>query len=212
MKASIKLVTSRASTVLSTSLVIALLSSCVSWVTPKVESELVELEQGEYQLDKNHAALLFKIGHLGLSAYVGRFNDFDASLSFDPNNMTQAKMQASVTIKSLDINNAELSDTLMGDSWFDEQRYPQAVFTSTSVTPISDNQFNFNGELTLHGVTKAVSFAATFHGGADNWMTGKYTLGFSASGTIKRSDFDMGSYVPLIGDEVTLEIYAEFVK
>ncbi|QBF84790.1 polyisoprenoid-binding protein [Shewanella maritima] len=210
--ASVKLVTSRASAVLSTSLVIALLSGCVSWVTPKVESELVELEQGEYQLDKNHAALLFKIGHLGLSTYVGRFNDFDASLSFDPNNMTQAKMQASVTIKSLDINNAELSETLMGDSWFDEQRYPQAVFTSTSVTPISDNQFNFNGELTLHGVTKPVSFAATFHGGADNWMTGKYTLGFSASGTIKRSDFDMGSYVPLIGDEVTLEIYAEFVK
>ncbi|QLE85862.1 YceI family protein [Shewanella sp. Scap07] len=188
------------------------LTACISWVTPDVEPQLPELQQGEYQLDPNHGRLLFKIGHLGLSTYVGRFNQFDASLDFTPQNMAQAKLSAVVDMSSIDINNAKLEETLRGGNWLNVNQYPQAVFVSDSVTPITASQFSFNGQLTFRGISKPVSFNATFHGGADNWMTGKYTLGFSATGTIKRSDFDMGSYVPMVGDEVTIEIYAEFLK
>ncbi|MBR9726572.1 YceI family protein [Shewanella intestini] len=192
--------------------VLLLTQGCISWVTPKVQSSLIELEQGEYQLDTNHAAVLFKVGHLGLSTYVGRFNQFDAQLSFSPQDMSQASLSATVNIDSLDINNDDLTDTLMGSSWFDQKQFPQAVFTSQSVIPISDTEFQFYGTLTLRGISKPVSFNAIFHGGADNWMTGKYTLGFSATSTFKRSDFDMGSYIPLIGDDIDIEIYAEFLK
>ena len=192
------------------------LSGCISWVTPSVTPELVQLKGGEFTLDPNHAALIFKIPHLGLSTYVGRFNQFDAQLNFDPNNMQAASLVASVQISSIDVNNEKLATTLQNSTWFDSQTFPQALFKSQKVTPInadgSDNQFAFEGLLTLRGVTKPVTFSATFHGGADNWMTGKYTLGFSAVGTIKRSDFDMSSYIPIVGDEITLEIYAEFLK
>ena len=188
------------------------LSSCVSWITPNVESALIELQAGEYQLDSNHAALLFKVQHLGLSTYVGRFNKFDAQLNFDPNNMAAASLKAVVIIDSIDINNADLSATLQSDTWFSSDQYAQALFVSHTVTPISDTSFNFTGDLTLRGVTKLVTFKATFHGGADNWITGKYTLGFSAVGQIKRSDFGMDSYIPIVGDQIDLEIYAEFLK
>ena len=188
------------------------LSSCVSWITPNVESALIELQAGEYQLDSNHAALLFKVQHLGLSTYVGRFNKFDAQLNFDPNNMAAASLKAVVIINSIDINNADLSATLQSDTWFSSDQYAQALFVSHTVTPISDTSFNFTGDLTLRGVTKLVTFKATFHGGADNWITGKYTLGFSAVGQIKRSDFGMDSYIPIVGDQIDLEIYAEFLK
>jgi polyisoprenoid-binding protein YceI len=196
------------------------LSGCISWVTPAVTPQLTELQAGEYTLDPNHAALLFKIQHLGLSTYVGRFNQFDARLSFDPNNMPAAQLEATVQIDSLDINNQKLEKNLQNSSWFDSEQFPQAYFKSQKVTPIDtintdpniNNQFEFHGLLTLHGVTKPVTFNATFHGGADNWMTGKYTLGFSAIGTIKRSDFGMSSYIPIVGDEIQLEIYAEFLK
>ncbi|MCC4831281.1 YceI family protein [Shewanella sp. 1_MG-2023] len=189
-----------------------LLSSCVSWVAPNVESDLLELQPGEYQLDENHAALIFKIQHLGLSTYVGRFNQFDAELNFDPNDMAAATLSAVVDISSIDINNPDLSDTLQEDTWFHSAQFPQAAFVSHTVTPINDTSFNFSGDLTLRGVTKPVTFTATFHGGADNWMTGKYTVGFSAVGQIKRSDFGMSSYIPIVGDEIELEIYAEFLK
>jgi polyisoprenoid-binding protein YceI len=188
-----------------------ILSSCVSWVAPNVKSELIELQAGEYQLDSKHAALIFKIQHLGLSTYVGRFNKFDAQLNFDPKNMASASLNAVVEIASVDINDAELAETLQNDTWFSSERFPQASFTSHTVTVISDTSFNFTGDLTLRGVTKPATFKATFHGGADNWMTGKYTVGFSAVGQIKRSDFGMDSYIPIVGDEIDLEVYAEFL-
>ena len=188
------------------------LSSCVSWLAPSVNADLATLETGQYKLDPNHAALIFKIQHLGLSTYLGRFNQFDASLRFDPQNISTSRLQALVDIPSIDVNNPDLADTLQGSDWFDSQQFPQAQFISQGVNPLADEQFEFYGQLTLHGVTRPVSFIARFHGGADNWMTGKYTLGFSATGTIKRSDFDMASYIPLVGDEVQLEIYAEFLK
>ncbi|WP_299006735.1 YceI family protein [uncultured Shewanella sp.] len=188
------------------------LSSCVSWIAPSVKTELITLQGGQYQLDSTHAALVFKIQHLGLSTYVGRFNQFDAVLSFDPDNMAAASLQATVAIKSIDINNAELAETLQDATWFNSDRFSQAFFISHTVTPLSHNRFRFSGDLTLRGVTKPMTFDATFHGGADNWMTGKYTIGFSAVGHIKRSDFGMDSYIPIVGDEVNLEIYAEFLK
>ncbi|MGZ9897471.1 YceI family protein [Shewanella gaetbuli] len=188
------------------------LSGCISWVTPNVESSITDLKDGEYKLDPNHAALIFKIEHLGLSTYVGRFNQFDASLNFSPKNMTDAQLEAIVEINSIDVNNSKLEKTLQNTTWFNSEQFPQAHFISETVTPISENQFNFNGQLTLRGVTKPVTFSATFHGGADNWMTGKYTLGFSAKGKINRSDFEMSSYIPMVGDEIELEIYAEFLK
>jgi polyisoprenoid-binding protein YceI len=188
-----------------------ILSSCVSWIAPSVKSELIELQAGEYQLDSQHAALIFKIQHLGLSTYVGRFNQFDAQLNFDPNNMANASLNAVVDITSVDINNAELAETLQNDTWFNSAVFPQASFTSHTVTVISDTRFNFSGDLTFRGVTKPATFTATFQGGADNWMTGKYTIGFSAVGQIKRSDFGMDSYIPIVGDDIDLEVYAEFL-
>lgn len=190
----------------------AVLASCVSLLTPKVEVELAELRSGQYSLDKSHASLIFKISHMGLSSYVGRFNDFDATLDFDPNDMANAKLDAIVEIASLDINAPGLKENLMGGTWFDQSRYPQAKFSTLAVTPLDDSEFEFVGNLDWRGVVKPVSFIVTFHGGADNFLTGKYTLGFSAKGSFKRSDFGMGAYIPTVGDEIQIETHAEFQR
>jgi polyisoprenoid-binding protein YceI len=68
------------------------------------------------------------------------------------------------------------------------------------------------GELTLRGVTRPITLDVIFNGGADNLLTGRYTLGFAATGTIRRSEFGITNLVPAIGDEVTLEIHAEFLR
>ena len=155
---------------------------------------------------------MFKIQHLGLSTYVGRFNEFDASLEFDPSNISAAKLTAIVEIDSLDINDDDLKSDLMGRSWFRQSEFPQATFESTSVNPISDTEFEFDGILNWRGVQKSINVTATFHGGANNILSGKYTLGFSANSKFLRSDFGMDKYVPLVGDEITVEAYAEFLK
>ena len=68
------------------------------------------------------------------------------------------------------------------------------------------------GDLTLRGVTAPVTLDVTFNGGGSNILTGAYTLGFEAEGTLLRSTFGLGSFAPAIGDEVTLEIHAEFAQ
>jgi len=188
------------------------LTGCAALLTPNVKTELQELRAGEYKLDKSHTSVIFKITHLGLSTYVGRFNDYDASLDFDPDNIAATNLEAKVLPSSVDTNNEKLEKTLQESDWFNTAEYPEINFTTESVELQTDNTFLFTGLVTLRGVTKPVTLNAKFNGGAVNILTAKYTLGFEATTTIKRSDFGMDEYIPLVGDDVQIEIYAEFQK
>jgi len=191
---------------------LTLLASCLSILAPNVESQLEELRSGQYRLDQSHASLIFKVSHMGLSTYVGRFNSIDASLDFSADNVTDTRLQAQVDMRSLDVNNAGLEQDLQGASWFNSERFPQAHFSTLEVRPLTDNEFEFVGELDWRGVRKPITLLVTFHGGAMNMLTGKYTIGFSAQGVLSRSEFGMDAYLPLVGDKVQLEVYAEFQR
>jgi len=193
-------------------LLILALSGCISWLAPKVETELVKLKAGEYSLDKSHTTVLFKVQHLGLSTYVGRFNEFDASLDFDPQNIDQMQLEASIEMGSLDINDPSLKSDLMGRSWFYQSKYPQAKFSTLSVQLIKGNTFEFTGVLDWRGIRKPIVLTVVFNGGATNILTQKYTLGFSATGSFLRSDFGMDGFIPLVGDQINIEVYSEFQK
>jgi len=188
------------------------LSACVSWLAPNVQTEIVKLKAGQYSLDKSHTAVLFKVDHLGLSTYIGRFNEFDASLNFDPSNIAQMQLNATIEMNSLDINNPDLKEDLMGRTWFNQKSYPQAKFTTRSVSLLADNEFEFVGDMDWRGVVKPISLIVTFNGGATNILTQKYTLGFSAKGSFLRSDFGMDAFIPLVGDQIEIEVYSEFQK
>jgi polyisoprenoid-binding protein YceI len=150
---------------------------------------------------------------LGLSTYVGRFNDVDATLNFSPEQMTKSSLQAKVSIASLDVDNDSLEQLLAESAWFDTGQFPEASIETIEVAALeSNNEFLFKANLTLKGVTKPIMIKAKFHGGADNWLTGRYTLGFSASFSFNRSEFNMDSYIPMVGDKVDVEVYAEFLR
>lgn len=192
--------------------ILLLLASCGTLIKPNVKTGIVQLEQGSYQLDQTHVAVLFKINHMGLSTFVGRFNKVDATLEFDPNNIAAAKLSAVIDVASIDVNNHDLEETLRGSSWFDTEKYPQAFFKTISVNLLDQNSAVFGGELTLHGVTAPMNLTVTFNGGANNMLTGFYTLGFSAASTFNRSTFGVDYLIPAIGDAVAIEVFAEFQK
>lgn len=189
-----------------------LVASCGTLIKPNVKTGIVQLEEGSYQLDQTHVAVLFKINHMGLSTFVGRFNKVDATLEFDPNNIAAAKLSAVIDVASIDVNNHDLEETLRGSSWFDTEKYPQAFFKTISVNLLDQNSAVFGGELTLHGVTAPMNLTVTFNGGANNMLTGFYTLGFSATSTFNRSTFGVDYLIPAIGDAVAIEVFAEFQK
>lgn len=187
-------------------------SSCVSWLQPTLDQNIVEIQAGEYKLDKEHAVLLFKINHMGFSSYVGRFNEFDVSLDFDPNNIENSRIEAIIDMGSIDVNNPEFATTLGGTAWLDTQRFPQAVFRSLSIKKIDDEQLLVRGELTFLGTTQEVTMMAKLNGAANNPLTRQYTLGFAANLRFNRSEFGLKKFIPVVGDEVDIEIHSEFQR
>lgn len=188
------------------------LAGCASLVAPKVSGEAAALRAGAYALDPAHASLVFKVDHLGFSAYLGRFETFDATLDFDADSPETARVEASIDIASLDVANDEFAATLIGDDWFDAGRYPQAVFRSTAIERTGEATGRMLGDLTLKGVTAPVALDVTFNGGAQDLLRGGYVVGFSAKGEFSRKTFGVDRFDGLIGDTVRMEIEAEFVR
>jgi len=188
------------------------LASCDRLITPDFNADVTELRSGAYVLDPDHATLLWKINHLGFSTFIGRFNDLDASLDFDPDNIANSSLEVVINTAGLDINNKAFKEELLGSSWFDSETFPQIVYRSTSlVETMDENTFLFEGDLTLKGVTAPVQLEINFHGGGRNFLTRSYTMGFSANGKFMRSDFGFDRFTSFgVGDEIELEIHVEF--
>ncbi len=187
-------------------------AGCGQLVQPNVKAETAALRAGDYTLDPQHAVLLWKVNHLGYSKYVGRFNEIDASLSYDPENPSAAQVAVIVKTASLDVNFPKFEEDLRGSGWFNTGEFPEATFESTSVMLDENGKGTVTGTFTMLGVTKPVTFDVLFNGGARNLLNQKYTVGFEVNGVIKRSDFGMTTLLPAIGDEVELEMHAEFLK
>ena len=105
-----------------------------------------------------------------------------------------------------------LDEELKSPMFLDAAAYPTIGFTSTSVTQTGPGTARIVGDLTLHGVTHPVTLDAKFNAGGINPLDHKYTIGFDATGHIKRGDFGVTKYVPLVGDQVDLIISAGFEK
>lgn len=191
----------------------SVLVSCERLLTPDFETEITELSSGQYTLDPAHATLLWKINHLGFSTFIGRFNNFDASLDFNPEDIGSSTLEVIIDTASLDINNAEFAEELRGDNWFDVANFPQAVYRTTSLLEQNENSFVFAGELTLLGVTAPVNLNVDFHGGGRNFLTRANTVGFSANTTFQRSVFGLDRFTSFgVGDDIELEIHVEFME
>ena len=193
-----------------------LLAGCTSLVAPvlqpHVTQEVAALEVGDWKLDPAHAALIFRINHLGFSDLVGRFETFDVSLSGDAADPAGARAEAVIDMTSLDMANDDFATQLMGPKFFDAATFPQAVFRTLAVRPGKDGAAKVDGELTLHGVTKPITLDVPFNGPAYDAIRGADVAGFSASTVIDRTKCGVSAYSGLVTDEVRIEIEAEFLK
>jgi polyisoprenoid-binding protein YceI len=177
---------------------------------------------GAYTLDKSHASLIFKVNHLGFSNYTARFKRFDAQLEFDPAKLAASKLTATVDAKSLETDfpdpaKLDFNAQLQSKEWLDTAQFPEMKFRSTTIEATGKNTMKVNGELTLHGVTRPIVLEAKYNGGyAGHPMDPHARIGFSAHGSLKRSEFGVAYGIPApgttmgVGDKVELIIEAEF--
>lgn len=175
---------------------------------------------GDYTIDKFHASLVFRVSHLGFSHYTASFKKFDAQLKLDPANLTASSVTATIDPRSLDLNNPPegFVETLIGKDWLNAAQFPEMSFKSTKVESTGKNTLRITGDFTLHGATKPVVLEATYNGGYPGLpqFDPHARIGFSAHGSLKRSDFGVSYGIPAPGsnmgvsDEVQITFEAEF--
>jgi polyisoprenoid-binding protein YceI len=167
---------------------------------------------GTYKVDLDHTQVAFTVSHFGLSNYHGLFGGSSGTLTIDPKRPADAQVVIEIPLSKVVTTSDELTAHLKKADFFDIGKYPTATFRSTKVEPQGDRQARISGDLTLHGTTKPVVLDATFTGAGANPMNKAFTVGFEAKTTINRSDFGITYVVPLVSDEVILNITAAFEK
>ncbi|MGP8232822.1 MAG: YceI family protein [Methylovirgula sp.] len=168
------------------------------------------VKAGTYKVEPLHTQVAFTLSHFGLSEFSGFFSGASGSLKLDPANPAKDQLDVAIPADSVLTTVPKLTGELKGEKWFDAAKYPTAEFKSTKVTLAGPASAIITGTLTLHGVTKPVTLKAHLVGAGVNPIDRAYTVGFAASGTIKRSQFGVSAYVPYIGDDVHLTIAGAF--
>lgn len=191
---------------------VALLSAGAVFAQAALNTDPSAVEAGAYKLETSHARVVFATSHMGFSTWYGDFTGATGTLTLDPKSPAASKLEVSIPVASVTTTNAKLDEELKSADWFDAATYPTITFKSTKVTVTAPGEAKVEGDLTFHGVTKPVTLDATFKASGQNPMTKAYTVGFEVKGALKRSDFGVKTYVPLIGDDVTLTISAPFEK
>ncbi|NEV63133.1 YceI family protein [Thiorhodococcus minor] len=160
---------------------LVLVFACQASLFAAPERYLIDTEGG-------HAFIQFRIKHLGYSWLYGRFDDFEGSFVYDPDDTKQSSIEVKIRTASLDSNHAERDKHLRGDDFLDVGRYPTASFKSTSYRETGFNKSVLEGELTLKGITKPITVEVRRIGnGPDPW--GGYRRGFQGSTEFALKDF-----------------------
>lgn len=164
--------------------------------------------------DDAHSQLGFTVTHLGISDVSGTFNDFDVTIQSSKPDFSDASVELTAKVASIDTRVGARDNHLKSADFFDAEKFPAITFKSTSLKNAGKNKFRLSGNLTMHGVTKPVTMELLFRGITENPMSKKKTAGFQLTGTIKRSDFEIGGKfpAPMISDEVRIKADGEFIQ
>lgn len=161
-----------------------------------------------YTLEPNHSFVHFGYNHMGFSHQEQRFNKVSGTITYDPEART-GSVDVVIDLKSVDTGSV-LNEHLQGADFFDTSKYPTATFKSTSVKFRGDQPASITGDLTLKGVTHPVTLTVEhFHQGLN--MMKKQAIGADAVGHVMRTEFNLGKYVPMVGNDVTITVDLEAV-
>lgn len=164
-----------------------------------------------YQIDPVHSSVMFKVRHLNVTDFYGRFDDVTGTVTLDPSSASGNSLSLEVKSDSIDTHNEKRNQDLRGPDFLNVKQFPTIAFKSTKVEKAGDDAYNVTGNLTFRGVTKPVTFEFKKIG-EGRGMKDEYRAGGETQFTIRRGDFGM-TYMPgIIGDDVTLIISLEGIK
>jgi polyisoprenoid-binding protein YceI len=177
--------------------------------TPPPATGAAAVQAGSYKLDANHTQVIWSVDHLGFSKLYGMVGSMSGTLQIDPANLSAAKVEVDIPLSGLTVTSPAFAKHLASADFFETEKFPTARFVSRTVE-VKGEEATITGDLTLKGVTRPVVLNAKFYGAGVNAMNKARTVGFSATGTLKRSEFGVGYAAPAVSDDVQLKVTAAF--
>jgi polyisoprenoid-binding protein YceI len=178
-------------------------------------SAFAALAQGTstWQIDPAHSNAQFTVRHLGISNVQGDFTKVAGSIQLNEQEVTKSSVTATVEMASVDTRNSDRDNDLKSANFFDVAKYPTMTFTSKSILRATDGKLQITGDLTLHGVTREVTFTVDGPSDAIKDPWGNARRGASAATKIHRSDFGITKYPStMIGEDINITLDVEFTK
>ncbi|MGW5143878.1 YceI family protein [Nocardia beijingensis] len=173
-------------------------------------SEFTTLKSGSWALDAAHSSVAFTIRHLGISKVRGRFTRFETEFVVDESGA--ATVGATIYLDSFDTGNADRDAHIRTADFLDVANRPTLTFRADHPVIVAET-FEVQGQATLGGITKPVTLEVEWGGVQDFGPTGDRHAGFSATGTIKRTDFGVGGPLPgMLSDTVKIELEIQLVE
>lgn len=168
--------------------------------------------QTTWTADPMHSKLTFSVTHLGISDVFGLFQKFQVNATTNKADFSDAVFQLSVEVNSVNTEVDMRDKHLKSADFFDVEKYPSMTFNSTSIKKVGKNKYKLSGDLSFHGITKPVTMDLWYRGTVENPTSKKSIAGFQLTGTIKRSDFNIGPKFPspILSDEVQIKADGEF--
>lgn len=170
-----------------------------------------------WSIDKAHSSISFSVSHMVISEVDGRFDKFEGTVTNSKDDFTNAKIQLSIDIASINTGDEKRDKHLKNPDFFDAEKFPKMTFVSSSMKKTTANNYKLIGNLTMHGVTKKVTLDAKYGGTIkDPW--GNTKAGFKITGTLNRTDFGlkynsvMEAGGVMIGEEIEITCKIEIIK
>ena len=171
-----------------------------------------------WNIDPAHSAAEFKVKHMMISNVKGRFSGLSGTLTLHEPEHTLTRVEASIDVATVNTGDVQRDGHLKSGDFFDVEKFPTMTFASTRVQPKGDGEFDVTGDLTLHGLSRTVTFAVSDLSapGKDPW--GKTRIGLTATTKINRKDFGLSWNAALeaggflVGDEITISLDVQFLK
>ena len=165
-----------------------------------------------WKADPNHSRLSFAVTHLGIAEISGAFKNFDAVITAEQPDFSDAVFDLTVDVASIDTEVEKRDNHLRSPDFFEVDKFPKMTFRTKSIERAGKDRYKLSGDLTIRGQTKPVTMDLWYRGTTMNQKN--TTAGFQLTGTLKRSDFGVGPKfpAPMISDEVAIKADGEFIK
>jgi polyisoprenoid-binding protein YceI len=159
-------------------------------------------------IDPSHTAVIFSWNHRGFSHPLARLEEISGSVLLDRSDMSKSSVSVTLPLAGLRTGNDVLDRRLKGAEFLDAATYPAITFKSTKIETVGTHALRVTGDLSVHGITKSVALDVTINKispSSDHTVT----AGFDADVMLRRSDFGVGRYVPMTGDELSVHMTLE---